>query len=71
MSNIGGADVSQAGAIERYRIGLALGYWGEAIRDRYACLASLECGGKCRLPTGHEPPCLCDGDTDGPGSCPA
>jgi hypothetical protein len=36
-----------------------------------ACCATLDCGGWCRLPPGHDPPCLCDGDTDGPGSCPA
>lgn len=36
-----------------------------------ACGEKLECGGSCWLEQGHAPPCLCIGDDDGPGSCPA
>ena len=35
------------------------------------CSAKLECGGPCCLVPGHPPPCLCGGDMDGPGTCPA
>lgn len=56
---------------ERMRLRFAIEAWARAIRERYECEETLECGGKCcRLKT-HEPPCLCAGDTDGPGSCPA
>lgn len=34
------------------------------------CRKVLECGGECILSAKHEPPCMCVGDTDGPGSCP-
>lgn len=36
-----------------------------------SCCATLECGGWCNLPPGHRGEHLCDGDTDGPGTCPA
>ena len=45
--------------------------WGNALRRPHECGAPIECGGSCWLFKGHEPPCLCGGDTDGPGSCPA
>ena len=35
------------------------------------CEIRLECGATCYLPQYHTGPCLCTGDTDGPGSCPA
>jgi hypothetical protein len=40
-------------------------------RRAAACAKTLECGGWCRLAPNHEDECLCDGDTDGPGTCPA
>lgn len=36
-----------------------------------ACGKTLECGGTCYREPNHEGPCLCSGDMDGPGSCPA
>lgn len=58
----------EAEALER-----AIVDWGIALRARYpTCgLGPLECGGTCHLPLGHDPPCLCAGDEDGPGTCPA
>jgi hypothetical protein len=35
------------------------------------CPNKLDCGGNCRMQLGHEGPCLCVGDTDGPDTCPA
>ena len=35
------------------------------------CFERIECGGSCRQAPGHAGPHLCEGDTDGPGSCPA
>jgi hypothetical protein len=35
------------------------------------CPTQLDCGGNCRMLAGHEGPCLCVGDVDGPDSCPA
>jgi hypothetical protein len=40
-------------------------------RTKHGCSRVLECGGFCRLDRDHAPPCLCVGDLDGPGSCPA
>lgn len=40
-------------------------------QEKYACAKRLACGGLCRLGLGHDDACLCVGDTEGPGSCPA
>jgi hypothetical protein len=45
--------------------------WNSAGSHEGSCGAVLECGGRCRFDAGHPPPCLCCGDDDGPGSCPA
>lgn len=57
---------------EVYALALAAEAFGKAIQARFRCGAGpLECGGVCCRLAGHEPPCLCAGDTDGPGTCPA
>ena len=35
------------------------------------CHRELDCGGRCFLTAGHAGKCLCIGDIDGPGTCPA
>jgi len=35
------------------------------------CGATLECGAQCGRRKKHDGPCLCGGDDEGPGSCPA
>ena len=35
------------------------------------CGEQLYCGGSCCLDSFHDGECLCIGDDDGPGSCPA
>ena len=55
-----------------YDVSNAVEDWGKAMRQRYECGGPIaECGGVCNLFKGHNPPCLCSGDTDGPGSCQA
>lgn len=56
---------------ERARLWYSLEAMANAIRDRNRCEVSLECGGRCRFEAGHDDEHLCDGDTDGPGTCPA
>lgn len=34
------------------------------------CNKDMDCGGFCRLDFDHSDDCVCDGDTDEPGSCP-
>ncbi len=56
-------------------IARALTEWGGAVRRfRWRgppCPHGLECGSGCIEPMGHAGPCMCVGDDDGPGSCPA
>ena len=37
---------------------------------KWCCGKQLDCGGTCYLPRKHEPPCMCEGDVKGAGTCP-
>lgn len=58
----------------RDRAGADPSEWPEDLRVRewpVPCTGKLGCGGDCKLRCGHAGACLCVGDVDGPGSCPA
>lgn len=57
---------------DEYSRAIAAEAFGKALQARYRCGAGpLECGGSCARLKAHDGPCLCAGDTDGPGTCPA
>lgn len=61
-------------ALERAIVGWAVAIAARVRRTQAPCpfgASNLDCGGVCYLPDGHDPPCSCAGDVDGPGTCPA
>jgi acetamidase/formamidase len=62
-----GALVCTEGAFRDIRVEIASAYQ----RAGGVCNRTLDCGSRCYLPTKHDGACMCVGDTDGPGSCPA